>query len=273
MIARQGTGNYGFHCAQVEELYVLAIDLQESFVLEPREQSADRFDGQSEIIADLVPGHAEIKVRGAQTAFAQAPGHTQEECGKPLLGALFPEQEEHLGVVTDLFAKQPVHLLLEGRNTAAQLHETGKGNLANRGSLQDSRRTSVYLFLDGIEADELAREVKSEHLLAALLAGGEGLYRAGLDDIEGAKPLAVAKQIITPMQGARTLDDAVQPLDVVRIQAHRKAKRGEGAVLAGNPYGLERYDLALSQNSCSPLKPVVILQIRLTWIKQCCSGR
>ncbi len=108
------------------------------------------------------------------------------------------------------------------------------------------------LAVDGIQPDHLAGQVEAQDLLAAVFAGGIGLDRAGLDDIEGAETLAAAEQIVPAMQGAGALDDIIQTFDIVRGQAHGQAKAGQGAVAAGDPQHLERNDLLGSQNRVSP---------------------
>jgi hypothetical protein len=93
----------------------------------------------------------------------------------------------------------------------------------------------VGLVVDGVEADDLPGQVEAEHLLAALLVGGVGLDRAGLDHVEGAEAVSAAEQVSRRGAGAGALDDVVQPLHVLRGEAHRETERGEGAVLARDP--------------------------------------
>jgi hypothetical protein len=235
--------DHGLQGVEVGESDVLAIDHQKSFLVEAGEEAADGFDGQTQVVADLVAGHAEVEIGGAQAALLQAVGEAEQEGGQAVLGALLAQQEQHLGLLGDLLAEEAVHLVLKGGDGDAEFLEAGKGHLADGGGLQDLGGAAMGIMLDGVQADDFTRQMKAQHLFPTFRAGGKGLDGAGLDDEEGAEAVAAMKKIVSTVQGAAAADDGVQAFHVLGGQPQGQAEGGEIAIPAGDPYGLEGYHL------------------------------
>ena len=75
-------------------------------------------------------------------------------------------------------------------------------------------------FFNGIQADEFTREMKSQNLLATVLAGGIGFNGTGFHDIEALKLIAFPKKVIAAMQRPIPFDDLVESVHVIGIEPH-----------------------------------------------------
>ena len=153
----------------------------------------------------------------------QALREAEQKGGQALFGALLAEQQQHVGILTDLLAEQAVHLVLQAGDGRGEFLESGEGDLADRGGFQDLGRADMHLLVNGVQADDLARQMKTQHLFAAFRAGRKGLDGAGLDDDRASGNGRRAKQEIATVQRTVRLDDVVETLHVLWGQTHRQA--------------------------------------------------
>ena len=150
-----------------------------------------------------------------EAALLQALGEAEQKGGEAILGAFLAQQEQHLGLLSDLLAEEAVHLVLKGGDGDAEFLEAGTGHLAEGGGLQDLGGAAMGIFLDGVQADDFTGQMETQHLFPSFRAGGKGLDGAGLDDEEGAEAVAVLKKVVPTVQGAVATDDGVQTFNVL----------------------------------------------------------
>ena len=92
----------------------------------------------------------------------------------------------------------------------------------------------MEIVLNGVETDQLAGQMESQHLFTAILIGGIGLDRAAGDDTQTLELIVLAENVIAPVVGTTTLDDPVEPFHILRIETHRQAECGQAAVFTGD---------------------------------------
>src|SRR5947207_3156633 len=79
--------------ATLEELHDAALHLDQPFLLQPRQQPADRLQLEAEIAADLLASHAQDEFRGRVAARAVALRKIEEKGREPLVGAHRTEEQ------------------------------------------------------------------------------------------------------------------------------------------------------------------------------------
>jgi len=87
----------------------------------------------------------------------QSDGEAEQEGGQPLLGGALAQEGHQAGVVTDLAAEQPEHLVLQVGDGGGEFLQLVEGDLADGGGLERLGGTDVLAQLDAVEADHLAR--------------------------------------------------------------------------------------------------------------------
>lgn len=108
---------------------------------------------------------------------------------------------------------------LEGHYTGARLLERFCGALMPPGG-------------DGVEAHDLARQMKAQHLLFTPAVGRKGLEGAGAHDIQRAKRQARRVQAVLALDQALDLHDVVEPREVLAADRRRQAEPAQPAVRA-----------------------------------------
>jgi hypothetical protein len=88
--------------------------------------------------------------------------------------------------------------------------------------------------VDGVQPEQLARQVKTGHLLAAVLRHRVGLDRARTHRVDGLERLAGAEQVFAAVHRAAALYYPVEQLQVAPLQADGQAQLKEAAILAGD---------------------------------------
>ncbi|MNT74219.1 hypothetical protein D3C72_2130210 [compost metagenome] len=95
-----------------------------------------------------------------------------QEGGEALFRILLGEQQYHLLVTHDLVAHQAHDLLAELRHLAGEIVEHIERDLAHHGGFQRLGEGGVCLLVDGIETDQIPREVEGGDLLVTLFCDG-----------------------------------------------------------------------------------------------------
>ena len=62
-----GAGKYT-QAFTVHQLDMFAVDPQQAFILEAGKQTADGFQGQPQVVADIAARHAEVELAGGESA-------------------------------------------------------------------------------------------------------------------------------------------------------------------------------------------------------------
>ncbi len=123
----------------VEDAHVFLADLHQAFFLEFGEQPADGFEFQAEVAADLLAGHAQMKVRGRPAAARKALRQVEQENREPFLGAHAAQQHHDAVVAHDLARQNAVQVALQGRNVAADFLDQREGQHADFAVLERYR--------------------------------------------------------------------------------------------------------------------------------------
>lgn len=76
---------------------------------------------------------------------------------------------------------------------------------------------------DGIKPDNFARQVKPGNLLFASRQGGVGLDGPGADSVHSLKRLALMEKMVASLQGAATLNNAVELIQLTIFDCGRQA--------------------------------------------------
>src|SRR5574340_292801 len=91
----------------------------------------------------------------------------------------------------------------------------------------------MALFVDGIQAEQFARNVEAGDLHAAIIGGNIGFDRSAADGVNAGKRFADAVEHLSALEQAFSFYIAVEQRRVRAVQPHRQAKLVKAAVLAG----------------------------------------
>src|SRR3989344_1641133 len=210
-----------------------SLNLDQFFFLETGEQPADGFERESEVIAQVLARHAELEQRAA-LAQAFVPARETEQAGsQPLLGAHAPEHHQQTLVLDDLAAHDAEQLVLETRHFLRQILKGAIRYLAHLGRLQRLGAARVPIGVDGIHTKQLARQMESRDLHAAVFHPARGLERANTHGIKRFERIAEAVQLLALAQRAAAADDVVEGLEIGVAPPQRQAQLTQATIFAG----------------------------------------
>ena len=100
----------------------------------------------------------------------QSRRNVYQEGGYFFLRALSAE-EQHGFVFRGQFpAHEPVHLVLQPGKLMAKFLQPGKGNCAETAGFKRNSGTDMLLFIDGVQPQQFAGEIKSQDLLISVFS-------------------------------------------------------------------------------------------------------
>ena len=200
------------------------LTLSKPMLLETGERTADRFQLQAEIAADLLPCHAQLEgVRGI-AARAEALRQVEQESRQAFFGAHRTEQHHDAMVAHDLAAHDLVQVTLQAGQFAAQLFQPVEWDFADFAVFQCHGIAGVGVGADRVQPDDLAGHLEAGHLFAPVLMQHLGLEETGADGIQRTERLAAAVQIFAATKGALEAGQCIKPLHLVPVQIDGKAE-------------------------------------------------
>jgi hypothetical protein len=210
-------------CARVEQRDFALVDLQPALLLEARQQAADAFDGQPQVVADVLARHAQLERHRRIAARRVARRQVDQEYRKPLLGTHVPQQEHHVLLARDLLAHDAVEVAQQRRHVAEQFLQPRERDLAYLAVFQRHRVAVVPVAADRVHPQQLAGHLEAGDLR---FAGGidlVGLEVAEAHRVQVAERLAHLVQPFVALEAAAAADDLVEPVDIGVLQPHRQA--------------------------------------------------
>jgi len=151
----------------------------------------------------------------------------------------------------DLSAHDLVHMRLEGGDLAREFLDAVKGHHADFGVFEGDRIAGVVVVDDAIEPDDLARHLKTGHLVTTIFGGQAGLEEAGAYGIQRGELLAIGEEGGASLDLAACGHQVVEPVHVLAAEPHGHAQLPQIAVGAGDFDGLSVHvDDFLADRSC-----------------------
>src|SRR5262245_2209194 len=184
------------HCLEarhIDDPHVLLLDLDQAVLLELGEQPAHGLQLQPEIPADLLAGHAEVKLGRRVTAPMETAREIEKEHCEPLLGTHRAEEHHHAVVAHDLARQHAMELPLERRNLACERLDQTERQHAHLAVLERDRVAVIGPRGDAVQTEELAWHVEAGHLLAAVILDRRALEETAADGVDRAELVARAE--------------------------------------------------------------------------------
>lgn len=127
----------------------------------------------------------------------------------------------------DVLADQSKHLFLQTRNHAGQFGNLAVRQFAHCRGVQGHGVALVSLGINGVQTDQVAGQMETEHLFAARFIDEIGFQISGADGVKRVEAVADTKQVVAFVQRSFGHKNRFQALDVGTIQAHRQAEFGK----------------------------------------------
>lgn len=180
---------------EVNNLYFFFITQNQLKTLKAAKNSADSFNGQTQVVAYIGPRHRQAKSSGAEMLAFQAARQAEQKTGHPRFGRALGQQADQLLIRGELLGHQAHKVFLQYGHGAADFFKPDKRDFAQRCGLQSHGSVAVQTVVYAIPAKDFARQIEAGHLFAAIIADTKGLYRTTADRINRLKWVATVKYI------------------------------------------------------------------------------
>ena len=123
-------------------------------------------------------------------------------------------------------------MFLQYGHGATDLFKPGKGNFTQSCGLQSYGGIAVATVVYAIPAKNLAGQIETCDLFAAVITDAKCLHRATANRVYGLKLVTTMKYILVFMNGSAPLNHPVQPIQRAAVQSQWQAQRTHAAIVA-----------------------------------------
>lgn len=143
-------------------------------------------------------------------ALRELPRQAEQKSSKPLIGVVFPKQQQQFLAVPDLRAHDLENFVLNVRIFSGQFLETIDRNFADGSDSRCSGLAVVLPIPDSVKAQQFTRYMKTHHLNLPVFSIDAGFYRPASNDIDIFERLSHAIQDFATLKHLLLFDDTLK---------------------------------------------------------------